>query len=78
MRDYATIDPRSECEALREALRRHGWDVAAYSPGDGVTRYRLVRAGEDYFEGADRPTALGRAQAIAMLRGALHVLEARQ
>jgi hypothetical protein len=63
-----------EYKCLCEALRRYGWDVVTYGPGDGTVRYRLVRAGMDYFQ-AEGPTALGRANAIAMMRGALHVLE---
>jgi hypothetical protein len=70
---HGTTAPFSEYDALREALRRHGWDVATYSPGDGVTRYRLVKRGQDYFEGSG-PTALGRAQAIVMVRAVLYIL----
>jgi hypothetical protein len=63
-----------EYAMLRQALLYYGWDVKTYSPGDGVTRYRLVPAGTDYFESSDGPTVLGRAQAVAMMRGILHVL----
>jgi hypothetical protein len=64
---------REEFKSLKTDLQRYGWDVDTYSPGDGITRYRLLRAGYSYFE-AEGPTALGLAQAVAMMRGALHVL----
>jgi hypothetical protein len=65
---------KAEYAILRQALNYYGWDVKTYSPGDGVTRYRLVRNGTDYFEDSSGPTALGRAQAVAMMRGILRVL----
>jgi hypothetical protein len=68
------MSQREEYKSLKKDLLRYGWNVATYSPGDGITRYRLLRAGYDYFD-AEGPTALGLAQAVAMMRGALHVLQ---
>jgi hypothetical protein len=67
MRDHDTL------LRTKKALRRYGWDLVTWSPGDGPTRYRLVPAGESYFS-IEGPTALGREAAAAMARGALHVL----
>jgi len=38
----------------------HDRFITAYSPGDGVTRYRMVRRQNDYFAGDPVFTVLGR------------------
>jgi hypothetical protein len=70
------LGSRGELAALAPLLARHGYTVAQYSPGDGATRYRIVRASEDYFESPDGPTALGAAAAVSMVRAFLAGFEA--
>ncbi len=36
-----------------------GYHIATWSPGDGVTRYRICPDGQDYFSTSGMPTALG-------------------
>jgi hypothetical protein len=67
----ATMTENSKrLKALKAGLQRVGFDVDTYAPGDGIRRYRLVRAGESYFE-APGPTALGLQGAIALIEGFL-------
>jgi hypothetical protein len=72
----ARLGSRGELAALAPLLARHGYTLARYSPGDGATRYRIVRASEDYFESPDGPTALGASAALAMVRAFLAGFEA--
>jgi hypothetical protein len=71
----ARLGSRGELAALAPLLARHGYTVARWSPGDGATRYRIVREGEDYFSD-DGPTALGASAALAMVRAFLAGFEA--
>jgi hypothetical protein len=66
---------RAQLAALAPLLSRCGYTVARWSPGDGVTRYRIVREGEDYCSD-DGPTALGASAALAMVRAFLAGFEA--
>jgi hypothetical protein len=70
------LGSRGELAALAPLLSRCGYTVAQYSPGDGATRYRIVRASEDYFESADGPTALGALAAVSMVRAFIAGFEA--
>lgn len=53
-----------------------GFEFATWSPGDGTTRYRIVRKGEDYFE-SSAPVALGYAQAEVAARYFVEGMERR-
>lgn len=55
----------SEIRVTAELL---GLGVAKYSPGDGRTRYKITRAGQDYFatDGLFRPATLSEAYAYLM------------
>jgi hypothetical protein len=70
--------PRYHLTTVEDALSRAGYSLARWSPGDRVTRYRIVPAGEDYFS-ADATwtelTALGRASALTMALAFLRGLE---
>ena len=46
-----------------------GLYVAAYSPGDGVTRYRFFLTPRSYFQSDGLFTALGTREAMAFVRG---------
>jgi hypothetical protein len=51
--------------------------LTTYSPGDGMTRYRIGRRGEsphDYFGDYEICTALGAREAVVMLRAYLAAL----
>ncbi len=61
----------SEVKVIKKWLQAVGWDVDTFSPGDGMTRYRIVPRGQSYFS-ADGPTACGAREAVAMLRGWWH------
>jgi hypothetical protein len=62
---------RAELTALAPLLARLGYAIARCSPDDGVTRYRIVPAGQGYFEAPDAPTALGATAAVSMVRAFL-------
>lgn len=63
----------SRMEGLQREAKRAGLYVAAWSPGDGVTRYRFIksRAGKpvSYFARDGIYTALGIAEAKTFLAG---------
>ena len=46
-----------------------GLYMAAYSPGDGVTRYRFFLTPRSYFQSDGLFTALGTREAMAFVRG---------
>ena len=46
-----------------------GLFMAAYSPGDGVTRYRFFLEPHDYFQSNGLLTARGTREAMAFVRG---------
>ena len=46
-----------------------GLYVAAYSPGDGVTRYRFFLTPRSYFQSDGLFTALGTREAMTFVRG---------
>jgi len=50
-----------------DSMLPDGFEFATWSPGDGTTRYRIVRNGQDYFE-SNAPVALGFAQAEVAAR----------
>jgi hypothetical protein len=60
-----------EWDRLLDALWDIGYDLDHYSPGDGITRYRLVPLGEQYFSHSGIFTALGRQDAMAQGRAFL-------
>ena len=62
-------------EQLKQDCEAHGFFMAAWSPGDGVTRYRFFsKPGNDYF-GPDNGdfTALGWKEATAYIAGRTRV-----
>jgi hypothetical protein len=56
---------------LAEIAYGYGLDLFTYSPGDGVTRYRFARSGEQtcYFSGNGITVVLGRKEARLWLLG---------
>lgn len=55
------------------------FDLATWSPGDGVTRYAIVRGDGGYFGGEQVASALGAQAAAAMVTAFVHgVLVGRQ
>jgi hypothetical protein len=66
---------------LRKFAGTLGLEIAKYSPGDGRTRYKLVRIGQQYFEtdGYYRPATLSEAHAfLAGMAFRKHVMEGGQ
>ena len=66
---------------LRKFAGTLGLEITKYSPGDGRTRYKLVRIGQQYFEtdGYYRPSTLSEAHAfLAGLAFRNHVNEGGQ
>ena len=61
----------SRKQKLQEASQRVGLYVAAYGPGDGVTRYRFFKSRKpvSYFIGDGIYTALGIAEAETFVKG---------
>jgi hypothetical protein len=57
---------RKEAFLLAAQLGLH---IDTYSPGDGVTRYRVFSAPTDYFAGSGLGTVLGAADLLTFLRG---------
>jgi hypothetical protein len=51
------------------AAKNLGLYAAAYSPGDGVTRYRFFRKPNGYFQADGIYTALGKKDALIFLAG---------
>ena len=47
-------------------LKSLGYRISRYSPGDGVTRYRVLPEGAAYFEHDGFFTALGKKEFLAM------------
>jgi len=55
---------------LQESVKRLGFQVDTWSPGDGVTRYRFFNRPSDYFGPANGIyTALGFAEAETFAQG---------
>ena len=73
--------PKKRRETLDNVLRHRGYGLAAYSPGDGVTRYRIVRLDEhghaDYFASRDLATAFGLQEAERLVSAFLAGLDER-
>jgi hypothetical protein len=66
---------------LRKFAETLGLEIVKYSPGDGRTRYKLVRIGQQYFEtdGYYRPATLSEAHAfLAGMAFRKHVMEGGQ
>lgn len=61
----------SRSERLSRYLEDTGIGVREWSPGDGVTRYRFVWAGQSYFETDGLVTVLGYGNAQRVARGIL-------
>jgi hypothetical protein len=57
---------RKEAFQLAAQLGLH---IDAYSPGDGVTRYRVFATPSDYFTGRGLGTLFGAAELLTFLRG---------
>jgi hypothetical protein len=61
----------NELKELLPHLQREGFDLASHSPGDGVTRYRIVPRGRDYYSGPSVVAALGAREAALAVRAFL-------
>jgi hypothetical protein len=56
-----------ELKELIPHLQQEGFDLATYSPGDGVTRYKIVPRGRGYFDGRTIASAVGAKAAVAVV-----------
>lgn len=54
---------------IEKESSRLGLYVSAYSPGDGITRYRFYTTPKRFFHGDGIFTALGKREALIFLRG---------